>query len=420
MYEHLFEIERVRHEHAVCPWAGHLERYTLVLLENGYKRRVVLGCLYSWEAFLSWVEEKKISIAEVDEETVMSFIRGAARHRTWRGREISANRVLAWHRPSLGHLLRFMRDDGLIASGVIVAAPWHAEHIEAFGGFLRCHRGSSDSIVEHRCREVRYYVEFLGMSSWETTLAGISPTTIDAFLSARSRQLKRSSLGLVSGALRTFFRYLHVTGHLPVDLAPQVPTVCNYKHASLPMALPWADIQRILQAIDRDSLRGRRDYATMLLMATYGLRGSEVTSLCLEDIDWQKCLVRIHRSKTGRDTTFPLVPEVGEAIVNYLKHSRPSSSHRQIFLGFHAPHRPLNRGGVLRCRMGPLLASAGIEKEHWGTHTFRHSRAVHLLEQGCSFKTIGDLLGHQEPNSTLIYAKIHVEALREVALDPEA
>ena len=420
MYEHLFEIERVRCHHAARPWAEYLERYTRELVNAGYHRRSVLSALYSWEAFLLWTRRKKVPLVEVDENTVVDFIRSASRRRKWRGRKISSDHVVGWHRPSLGHLLQFMREDGLIGSEVAADRPWYAQHIEALEDFLRRHRGASESIMEHRCREARYYVESLGVSSWQAALDGMNPDSIDVFLSMRSRQLRRSSLGLTGSALRTFFRYLYVSGQLPEDLAVQVPTVRSYKHASLPMALPWADVQKVIGVIDRDSPRGRRDYAVVMLMATYGLRGGEVTSLRLDDIDWRRCVVHVRQSKAQRKTTIPLLPEVGDAIIDYLKHGRPASSHREIFLAFPAPHRPLSRGGVLRWRLGKLLAAAGIEKQHWGTHTFRHSRAVHLLEQGCSFKSIGDLFGHQEPNSTFVYAKVHVEALRKVALDVEA
>ncbi len=419
MYEHLFEIERVCDEHAEGPLAERVDRYTLALLNAGYCRGTVLHFLHSSETFLEWRKKKKIAIAEIDEEVVADFIRSFSRRRIWHGRKVSANSVLLRHRPTLALLLRFMREDDLIKPMATIAPPWFAEHIEAFASFLRRHRGASESIVEHRCREARYYVKTLAISSWSTALTHMNPDTIDSYLATRSRQLKRSSLGLVGAALRTFFRYLYVSGQLSNDISVYVPTVRNYKHASLPMAIPWADVQKVLGVIDRTSPRGRRDYAVVLLMATYALRGGEVTSLRLDDINWQKGLFHVRQGKSRRDRSFPLQPEVGDAIVEYLKYGRPSSSHREIFLGFHAPHRPLSRGGVLRWRLGKLLAAAGIEKEHWGTHTFRHSRAVHLLEQGVSLKTIGDLLGHREPNSTLVYTKIHVEALREVALDVE-
>jgi integrase/recombinase XerD len=421
MYEDLFEVERARRKHEAHPWSKQLERFAQRLLEAEYKRPVVLRSLYSWEAFLSWTKRKKLPLAEIEESVVATFIRSSSRRRTWRGRKISADHVLRWHRPALGHLLRFMREEALIPPKAVrvESEQWLTPHLDELEKYLRLHRGASEAVVERVRREVGWYLQSLMASGWSQAMERISAASIDAFLLSRTESLKRSSRSNVAGALRTFFSYLYVTGQLTRDLTPDVPTVRQYRLGSIPKALPWGDVQEILRTVDRSTKAGKRDYAVLMLLCTYGLRGGEVVSLRIGDIDWRGEVLHIRNTKTRRPLTLPLVPEVGEAVIDYLKHSRPASSHRELFLGLYAPHAPLARGGVLRWRLMKVIDASGVETKSYGTHVFRHSRAVHLLNRGCSLKSIGDLLGHRDPISTFVYTKVHVEALRNVALDVE-
>ena len=420
MYESFFELEDVRREHASHPMAAQLDRYSKNLLGKGYQVGSVVNWLYRWEAFLSWLGKEKLPVTKVDEQTVASFVERQCKRRRWRGRKIAASHVVKSHRPALKHLLRFMREEDLIPAPVTLrVTPWHTPHMKEWAAFLRSHGGLSASIVDQRCREARYYLESLAVSSWPEALCRMNPASIDAFLLQRAGYLKRSSQALVCGSLRAFFRYLYTSGQVAADLVSFVSCVRQYKLATLPKWLDWADVQKILRAVKQDTPRGLRNYAAFLLMATYGLRASEATSLRLEDIDWRNSQFHIRHGKTGRDNILPLAPEVGDALIAYLERGRPPSEHRVIFLRIPAPHSPLSCGGVLRFQLQKALATAGFGSRRLGLHTFRHSVATYLLQQGRTLKTIGDLLGHRDPASTCVYAKVHIEALREVALDVE-
>ncbi len=419
MYQHLFQLDRVRNLHAAYSMAHVFERYTKILLGKGYSIKAIWRYLYAWEAFSTWIDRKKIPLAEVDETTVVSFIEYRSKHRVWRGKKIGALHILRKNRPALQHLLRFLREDGNIPppsepSGPV---PWYVSPIENMADYLRSHRGLSTSTIEHCCLEVRLYLESLGISSWQDALKQMNSSSIDAYLFVRFKTLKCTSRCTVASPLRTFFRYLHVTRQLPDNYAYLVPTIRQYKLASIPKSLAWSDIQKVLLTIDRSTSAGRRDYAMMILLATYGLRRCEVTSLCFEDIDWKNSIIRVRHLKSGNYNNFPLLPEVGEAIIAYLKNGRPNSEYRQIFLSLHAPHAPLRPGCALRERIQIAFKATGIQTRGVGPHTFRHSFAVHLLQKGCSLKTIGDILGHRSPLSTFVYTKVHTESLREVALD---
>jgi integrase len=178
--------------------------------------------------------------------------------------------------------------------------------------------------------------------------------------------------------------------------------------------LTRSELDAVLAAINRHTPVGKRDYAMFLLLATYGLRGIEVVRLRLDDIQWREQLLQVRGRKAGNRTTYPLSVAVGEALLAYLQTVRPASPHREVFLTMHAPFTPLLRAS-LRNRVLDYLRLAGVQVAHPGTHSFRYSCAQRLFEQGVPLKSIGDFLGHRDPNSTERYTKIAWDQLREVA-----
>ena len=149
-----------------------------------------------------------------------------------------------------------------------------------------------------------------------------------------------------------------------------------------------------------------------MLLASYGLRGSEVKSLRLEDFDWERELLAVRCSKTRRTRTYPLSRPVGDAVLRYLKDVRPHSVHRNVFLCLSAPIRPLSELWPI---VGKRLRSLEVSLRHHGPHALRHACATHLLSQGLSLNEIGDYLGHRDPDATRIYAKVDLIGLRQVA-----
>ncbi len=186
----------------------------------------------------------------------------------------------------------------------------------------------------------------------------------------------------------------------------------------MPSALSWEQVRRLLGVVGVREPNGRRNYAMLLLIASYGLRGCEVRALRLNDIDWAHDEMVIFAPKTGRRRALPLTRPAGEAVLDYLLAERPPSRHREVFLSSRPPHGPLR--SKINPWPGRQLDKAGIVTAHRGAHVLRHSLAVHLLRSGETLKGIGDLLGHRRPDTTFIYTKLAVEDLRRVALDPAA
>jgi integrase len=175
-------------------------------------------------------------------------------------------------------------------------------------------------------------------------------------------------------------------------------------------------VRAFLGAIDRSTPKGRRDYAMFLLVATYGLRTCEVAALRLDHFEWRAARIRVPRPKAGTPIVLPLTEDVGAAVLDYLRHARPDLPHRALFLRVRAPAGPIKPTAVTNAFQTWSRRSA-VPIPYQGPHCLRHSLAVHLLRQRTSLKAIGDLLGHRSAESTCVYLRLHVDDLRDAALD---
>ncbi len=187
-----------------------------------------------------------------------------------------------------------------------------------------------------------------------------------------------------------------------------------YTQESLPLGPTWEDVGSLLAQIGSERASDIRDKAIIMLCAIYGLRSSEVASLKLDDIDWEHNLISIWRPKQRCRQIYPLVPSVGNAIIQYLKMARPKSPRRELFLMLTAPVGPITSSIIYRV-VSSRLKSAGINTPHRGPHALRHSCATYLINEGFSLKEIADHLGHRTLESVRTYAKVDLSALRQVA-----
>ena len=252
-----------------------------------------------------------------------------------------------------------------------------------------------------------------------TDLAGITPSVIHGFIVADGHGYSRKTMSGRCYILRGFLTYLYRRGVTARDLAPLVIVPPVFRQEQCPRFLTRVEVQRVLATANRRTRQGRRDYAMLCLMSTYGLRGIEVIRLLLDDIDWRGEKLHIRRRKAGNSTVYPLTPATGNAVLAYLRDGRPKADHRHVFLSLKAPFRPLVYTYALGYLVRRYMAQAGVTVERPGTHTFRYSCAQRLLDGGMPLKTIGDYLGHLRPESTQRYTKIAIEDLREVALGDE-
>jgi integrase len=177
-----------------------------------------------------------------------------------------------------------------------------------------------------------------------------------------------------------------------------------------------------LSIVDRSSAQGKRDYAILLLACRLGLRVGDIRTLRLEQLRWDEARIEITQAKTGQPLSLPISEELGRALIDYLRHGRPASAHREVFLRLIAPFEPFGANNNLYPLISQYRRRAGIAlppRCRGGLHSLRHTLASRLLEQQTPLETISDILGHQRSASTRIYTKIDLNTLRTVALDPE-
>ena len=279
--------------------------------------------------------------------------------------------------------------------------------------FLRQERGLRESSVLHYGHFLRLFEVYLSKIGL-TSLANITPAILSAFLINECPRLSKSSVTGLCSSLRVFLRYLYREGEIKQNLGGAIEASRKYQLSDLPRAISWEEVRRMLEAVDRRTVLGKRDFVILLLLVTYGLRSCEVAGLKLDDIDWGRERLLISERKAGHNTAYPLSGIVGEAIVDYLKCGHPDASERHLFFNVMAPRRPMTASSVSQ-RVTHYLYKAGIKVGRPGSHTLRHTCVQRLVDAEFSFKTIGDYVGHASPSSTQIYTKVAVEALREVA-----
>jgi integrase/recombinase XerD len=290
-----------------------------------------------------------------------------------------------------------------------------ADAVPGFFGYLDEERGLRPASIYQYCHHLDRFEAYLARIGIRS-LDELSPPILSAYIVERaSAGLAKSTVRDSAGVLRVFLRYAHREGVLPCDLSGAVGWPQVYRLSSVPRSISWQDVNRVLASVDRRTAAGRRDYAILLLLVTYGLRGREVAALTLDDIDWKRERLAVPERKAGHSTAFPLSAVVGEALVDYLRHGRPQSADRHVFFRAAAPRQPIGAAAVSSLARSYLL-KAGVDVPRPGSHTLRHSAVQRLVDADFPLKTIGDFIGHRSARSTEVYAKVAVEALRQVAL----
>ena len=389
------------------PLAAYVAAFSKWTDEQGYApyslhRRVRVAADFS-----RWLAQKAVRLRSVGSGHSAQYLRYRARR--LRNCEGEAT--------TLKQLLDFLRD-----RGAIPAEKRHRPRLSAVDRYAK-------SFERYLCEErnlakatIVNYVPFIHaflndrFGNCPVTLSRLSAGNVVRFVQRQASLLHLKRAKLLTTALRAFLRYARYRGDIGLDLAAAVPIVANWSMSSIPRAIAPDQVRQLLASINRRTALGRRDFAILLLLARLGLRAGEVASLELDDVDWQAASLSVH-SKGGRRLQLPLPTEVGEAIVAYLRHGRPTSStSRRVFLRARAPIGGFLGAGTVGTIVRHAIQRAGIDAPTTGAHQFRHGLATDMLRHGASLAEIGELLGHRSPETTKIYTKVDLDALRTLAL----
>ena len=386
------------------PLGVHIDLYAARLLKDGHCYQSGARCTRVVGDFSRWLARKQLDISNVNERTVEQYQQFRARYR----------RPFLSDAPALHRLLAVLREIEVIAPETPIA-PGPLERIEQdFERYVSQERGLSRvTVVRHRVPLRRFLQERCAEGS--ASFSKLTGADITRFVECHAHDQSPRSAQCMCWTLRTFMRYLLYRGYVAIDLTDSVPSVRTWRFAALPDHLAPDQVQQALDGCERRSPIGRRDYAVLLLLARLGLRANEIATLALDDVDWYAGRLTI-RGKGGRHSFLPLLPDVGAALADYLEHGRPYSHSRRVFVRHLAPHIGFSSSSGISLIAASALTRAGLDVRRKGTHIFRHSLATQLLRAGASLTEIGQVLRHQDHDTTRIYAKVDIDALRTLGL----
>ena len=388
------------------PLTTYIEPFARSLREQGYVLDSIHQQVLLAACFSDWLRQRGVALRGITSDHSQRYLRyRAGRVRPCRG-----------DAAALRHLLNYLRRERVIPTEKAPARPLTPAELWAQGyeQHLREARGLARATIVNYVPFIRSFLKDR-FGGGPATLSLLCARDVVAFVQHQARHLHPKRAKLLTSALRSFLRYARYRGEVKLDLAAAVPIVPNWSMSAIPRAIGADQVRQLLASIDRNTAGGRRDYAILLLLARLGLRSSEVAFLELDEIDWKAGQLSV-RGKSGQRSDLPLPTEVGKAIAAYLRHGRPRCSSRRVFLRVKAPvcgfQGACGVGSIVRHR----LLRTGIEAPTYGAHQFRHGLATEMLRQGASLGEIGELLGHHNPQTTKIYTKVDLEALRTLAL----
>lgn len=388
------------------PFATHIHSFAKWVKTQGYAGYSTHRMILLAACFSRWLGHKQIPPDRVTRKHVTRYLRYRARYVRPRAGDAMGLMYLLAHLHNRGAI----PVEGSSAPRLSPVERW----VQSYAQYLRESRALAEATVVNYVPFVR---EFLNgrYGDGRVVLRRLSAGDIAAFVRQRASHLKPKRAKLMTTALRSFLQYAGLRGEVTSNLAAAVPVVANWSMPSIPRAIAPDQTQQLLASIDRRTAIGRRDFAIVLLLARLGLRSSEVVSLDLDDLDWNAGQLRV-RGKSGQRGELPLPAQVGQAIANYLRYGRPDSISRRVFLRAKAPIRGFRGPSAIASIIRHLIQRAGVDAPTYGAHQFRHGLATEMLRHGASLAEIGEVLGHRNPQTTTIYTKVDIKALRALAL----
>jgi site-specific recombinase XerD len=360
-------------------------------------------------AFGRWCEGRGIEFAALGEHEI-------ARYQCNRGRRRArCADTRRQERQALTLLLLFLRKQGVCADSTSLVTAVDSVTAD-FAQHLQRNHALASATVDTYARVARQFLAWR-FGQEDVCLRDLRSSDSIAFVRQESTRMAPPAVKGVANALRSFLRFGEFCGDVSAGLAAGVPSVATWTTTPpIPKAIAAEHAQRAIDSCDRSTAVGRRDRAVLLLLARLGLRACEIIRLELDDVDWDHAQLHI-RGKGGRQSLLPLPADVGAAIAAYLQHGRPTCTDRHLFLRSMAPVRSLLEGSdgvgsIVRY----ALERAMVEAPHRGSHQFRHALAAHMLRQGASLREIGQVLRHRSPQTTSIYAKVDLAALRTLVM----
>ena len=344
---------------------------------------------------------------------------GVLRFAKWyaRSRDINGDGALSGARPALHSWREALQTLGELSP------PWRptpdllrglSPVLREFAADMHQHRGSAESTVRLRIFGASRFLAFL--RGRHRRLRDLRLSDLDIYITRCAKRYAPATVTDVCCMLRSFTRFLRASGRISVDLAESVLGPVRRSGARPHRTLPWSDVQRILRAIDRSTPLGKRDYALLLLMGTYGLGAGKIIRITSDGIMVQVDAADCSTKRSGSFAPPDLRPSRGSPR-NYLRYGRPiHAPTRHLFVRMSTPHGRLSSSSAVRDQLIKYAQAAGVSAAYLGSHVLRHTHAGRQMELGTPPKLIGDILGHRSPDATSAYLRVATGRLRQMAL----
>ena len=404
MIAHFFSQPKVLKRLRFGPLGSHIDSFAQILMVQGYQTSTAKHKIRIVADLSRWLNLQGLRVKDLDETTLNKYL-------LYKGRRGSIFKI---EPPTLRALLEHLRETGVAADSVRVDDDSKRSRIlNGFAEYLAQERGLKQVTIDNYLSVARQFLSDQ-FGTGPIVLKGLHPNDIVRFILRNTETLSVKRAQLIVCSLRSFFRFLYQRGETANDLSPSALTVANWHLSELPKFLEPKQVECLLHSCNQDTLIGQRDYAVLLLLARLGLRAGDVVHMTLDDIDWEAGEL-IVSGKSHRQERLPLPQDVGEALVRYLRYGRPRCSSRRVFIRIRAPHKGFSSSVAICNIVRRALVRAKLNPAFKGSHLLRHSLATRMLRGGASLAEIGEILRHQRLNTTQIYAKVDLSALRALA-----
>lgn len=403
MLDDYFTRAEILRRHRAGVFGAYLDTYTSMAKELGYPPSTVRDHCYLFRLFGQWLDGRGMEVAEIDDDLITEF---------WRKRRRQVPRVRSTGMKPLRRLVAHLRAQGVVPEQPQPKRTEAAALAHRFGEYLEQRRALMPATVSRDVPVVQGFLEDC-FGRGPLRLHALGERDVTRFVLGTADRVTPRTHQTHMSVLRSFFRFLLEQGEIAVDLTGVVPTVARWRLAGVPKYLSPKQVELVLASCDRDTDKGRRDFAILLLLARLGLRACEVVRLELDDIRWRTAEL-IVRGKGSTIEALPLVAEVGEALATYIKQGRPRCDARRVFTRTRAPIVPIAGKGTVTTIVHDAIIRAGLDVPARGAHVLRHSLATNMLRDGASMSEIGVVLRHRSPATTEIYAKVDITSLQRL------
>jgi integrase/recombinase XerD len=387
------------------PAGPHLETFVSWLEAQGYPPRRIFHLLRGVHRFSCWAHHAGYPLQRLDTRALEAY--GHALHGLQRLRYPSGR--LSHLFVGARHFVSFLVITGIVAPAAsCLPAPAEPALLATFRQWMQTHRGTTQATLNGYRLTLLTLLHRLGDQPER-----FEAQALRAFVLEHAGQGGIGRAKTIVTAVRMFLRFLIAIGRCRPGLDHALPTIAQWRLASLPRYLPAETVEQVLGTCDLTTPRGMRDRAVLMLLARLGLRAGDVAALQWGDIDWPDATFCV-AGKTQRTTRLPLPQEVGDALLVYGERARPHVPTPHVFLTITAPVRPLSAKAVSQIA-ARALHRAHVASPSYGAHVLRHSAATQMVRQGASLPSIGAVLRHASLETTAHYAKVDVALLHSVA-----